>query len=51
MHEFIEEYGGVIAATFIVLIILGLLFNMLSQSGGLHELAIKAFESIGAKEI
>lgn len=47
MKEFIEEYGGVITACFMGLLLLGFL-SELTAAGGLSQLAKIFMESTGA---
>ena len=48
MKEFIEEYGGVIAACLLSLILLGTMADMLGTNGLLSALFSGFLEGIGA---
>lgn len=48
IKEFIEEYGGIILACFMGLLFLGVLSELLNQSGGLYQLAKIFSEGIGS---
>ena len=48
MKEFIEEYGGVITACFMGLLLLGFLSELTAAGGGLSQLAKIFMESTGA---
>lgn len=48
MKDFIEEYGGVVVACLMGLVILGIVVSLLSSDGALHDLVAKFFYGIGA---
>ena len=48
MKEFIEEYGGVITACFMGLLLLGFLSEQTAAGGGLSQFAKIFMESTGA---
>lgn len=48
MKEFIEEYGGVVAACLLGLLLIGCIASLLSADGALHELVAAFFYELGA---
>lgn len=48
MKEFVEEYGGVVAACFLGLMLIGMMSSLLSAEGALHELVAAFFYQMGA---
>ncbi len=47
MKAFVEEYGGVIVTCIMGMMLIGLMYSMAAQEGGLRHLAELFFEGIG----
>lgn len=48
MKEFVEEYGGILLACFMGMLLLGILAGLTNSDGGLYRLAGIFAESIGS---
>lgn len=48
MKEFVEEYGGILLACFMGVLLLGILTDLTNSDGGLYQLAKIFAGSIGS---
>lgn len=49
MKEFIEEYGGVLTACMMGILLLGMMYSLIASDGQIHEMAELFFDGMGIK--